>query len=306
MTTATLPKNYKQSATERQDIHQQVTDTIIQQLEDGVVPWHKPWNGAESRMLALPKNHTTTKKYRGINILLLWASSIKNQFLTDDWGSFKQWQEKKESVRKGEKGSLIVYYDTFEKEVEGEIKEIPFLKKSFVFNRCQLVSYDPAENVKLLNETSLVERIEKVDAFIKNTSAVIVNQDLQAAYDPAADQILMPLPEAFNDTPSSTATEGYYATLSHELIHWTGHEKRMARNMGKKYGDRNYANEELVAELGGAFLCAEFGISVADKGNPAAYINHWLKVLKENKHCVLTAASEASKAVDYLQTLQPT
>lgn len=293
-------------ASTRRDIHQEVTDTIIQQLEAGTVPWHQPWNGAESRIMAMPKNFTTGKKYRGINILLLWTSALKRQFLTDDWGSFKQWQEKKEAVRKGEKGSMIVYYDTMEREVDGEQKKIPFLKKSVVFNRCQLASYNPAvEHEHLLNETSLVERIEQVDKFVTNTAAIVEHQGFRACYVPSEDKIIMPYQEAFNDTDVCTATEGYYSTLLHEITHWTANPKRLNRTFGKKFGDKQYATEELVAEFGTAFMCAEFGISVADKGNAAAYIAHWLKVLKENKQCVLTAASEASKAVDFLQTLQP-
>ncbi|ACU63741.1 ArdC family protein [Chitinophaga pinensis] len=292
-----------QTTFNRRDIHQQVTDTIIQQLEKGVIPWQKPWNGAENRLMALPKNLTTGKKYRGVNILLLWTSAFNNEFLTDEWGSFLQWQDKKEAVRKGEKGTMIVYFDTLEKEEDGELKKIPFLKQSVVFNRCQLASYDSAaENPNLLNDTSLVERIEQVDKFVTNTSAVIENLGFGAFYDRDDDKITMPYKEAFNNTEHCTATEGYYSALLHELTHWTGNSKRIDR----KFGDNVYATEELVAELGAAFMCAEFGINVAEKSNTAAYIDYWLNVLKDNKHCLLTAASEASKAVDFLQGLQPT
>lgn len=294
------------TATTRRDIHQQVTDTIIQQLEAGTIPWQQSWNGAESRIMNMPKNFTTGKKYRGVNILLLWTSAFNREFLTDDWGSFKQWQEKKEVVRKGEKGSMIVYYDTLKKEVDGEIKKIPFLKTSVVFNRSQLASYDPAiENKNLLNETSLVERIDQVDTFVANTAATVEHKDLRAGYIRTEDKIFMPLPEAFNNTETGTATEGYYSALLHELTHWTGNPKRLDRTFGKKFGDHAYATEELVAELGAAFMCAEFGITAAQKENHAAYIDYWLKVLRDNKHCLLTAASEASKAVDFLQGLQP-
>lgn len=294
-----------QTTSNRRDIHQHVTDTIIQQLEKGVIPWQKPWNGPENRLMALPRNLTTGKKYRGANILLLWTSSFNNQLFTDDWASFLQWQDKKEVVRKGEKGTMIVYFDTFEKEVEGKQEKIPFLKQSFVFNRCQLASYDfAAENPNLLNETSLVERIKKIDKFVTNTSAAIENNGFRAYYDKNDDKLIMPYKEAFNDTQNCTATEGYYSTLLHELTHWTGHPKRLDRKFGKKHGDNAYATEQLVGELGAAFLCAEFGIAIAEKGNTAAHINYWLEVLNENKHCLLTAASEASKAVDYLQGLQ--
>jgi antirestriction protein ArdC len=116
----------------------------------------------------------------------------------------------------------------------------------------------------------------------------------------------MPYREFFLNTNACTATEGYYSVLLHELTHWTGAKPRLERINNKKFGDENYATEELVAELGNAFLCAEFDIGILPKGNPASYIDHWLKVLKDNKQCIFTAASAASAAVDYLQALQPT
>lgn len=294
-----------QATNARRDIHQQVTDTIIQQLEKGTVPWHKPWKGDDNRMFSIPKNYTTGNKYRGINILLLWSSAIAHDYPIQEWGSFKQWQDKKEAVRKGEKGSMIVYYDTMEKEVDGETKKIPFLKSSVVFNRSQLASYESAEKEETLNAVSLVERIKEVDSFINHTGAHVEHKDYTACYIPSQDKILMPPPEAFIDTEGHTATEGYYSTLLHELTHWTGSKDRLNREKGKKFGDENYATEELVAELGAAFMCAEFEITATIKTDHASYIASWLKALKDNKHCIITAASEASKAVTLLQDLQP-
>lgn len=200
---------------------------------------------------------------------------------------------------------MIVYYDTIEKEESGEIKKIPFLKSSVVFNRCQLASYEPTESDSIQNELSLVERIASVDAFIANTGAEIKHTGSRACYIPSADKISMPFTEAFIDTETSTATEGYYSTFLHELTHWAGSTTRLNRQKGKKFGDENYATEELIAELGAAFMCAEFDITATTKTDHASYIASWLKALKDNKHCVITAASEASKAVAYLQELQP-
>lgn len=299
--TATAPEKVT-----RRDIHQQVTDTIIRQLENGTVPWHKPWSGNPDRVLSIPQNFTTGKNYRGINILLLWASSLEKEYTTDEWASLKQWNEKKEYIRKGEKGSLIVYYDTLEKEVEGEVKHIPYLKSSYVFNRCQLASYDPAQPTnENAPKENLVERIYNIESFIGNTNAIVEHHGSRAFYHPKADKIVMPLPESFTDSEVCSATEGYYCTLLHELIHWSGHSSRLDRQGGKKFGDKDYATEELVAELGAAFLCSEFNIETAEKGNHASYIDHWLNVLKENKHCLITAASEASKSCDFLMKLQP-
>lgn len=288
----------------RRDIHQQVTDTIIHQLEAGTVPWQQPWQGNGNRLLGIPENFTTGKKYRGINILLLWCSSLNHDFVTQEWASFKQWQEQRECIRKGEKGTMIVYYDTIEKDVDGELKEIPFLKASYVFNRCQLASYQPPVKQESNLDRPLFEIIYPVEAFIENTKAIIEHNDSSACYIPSADKISMPFRENFITTETCTATEGYYSTLMHELTHWTGHPQRLNRQKHKKFGDQSYALEELVAEFGAAFLCAEFEMAIADKGDHASYIDHWLKVLKENKHFLFTAASEASKAVGYLRDLQ--
>jgi antirestriction protein ArdC len=290
----------------RRDIHQQVTDIIIKQLEKGTVPWHKPWKGEDTKAFDLPYNGITKNHYRGINIVLLWSSAIEKQYASAEWGTFKQWADKKEMIRKGEKGSMIVYYDTIEKEEDDEIRKIPFLKTSYVFNRCQLNSYQPSEK-EGTNEPrpSLVERIQTVDDFIGNTKAIIEHGQRGACFSPNEDKIYMPVTEAFVDTESCTATEGYYSTLLHELVHWSGTPNRLDRTKGKKFGDQNYATEELVAELGAAFLCTEYNIATAEKGDHASYIAGWLKVLKDNKHCIITAASEASKAVHYLKGLQP-
>jgi antirestriction protein ArdC len=293
----------QQSSIQRMDIHQTVTDTIIRQLESGTVPWHQPWTGGNTTALQIPQNKTTGKQYRGINILLLWTAMQNKKLTTHEWASFKQWQAKGETIRKGEKGTMIVYYDTLEVEQDNELKKIPFLKYSLVFNRSQLVNYQP-DDITTPTATSIVERIAAADTFVHNTNAVIQHHDGGACYIPSSDRVMMPFTDRFIDTPNCTATEGYYAALMHELTHWTGSKGRLHRNVGKKFGDKYYAEEELVAELGAAFLCAGFGIATPGHEHNASYIDHWLKVLKENKHAVITAASEASKAVDYLHGLQ--
>ncbi len=288
----------------RKDIYQQTTDTILRLLESGTVPWQKPWID-DGCAFAMPRNYTTGRHYNGINILLLWSSMFEQKFTTCEWASFKQWQAKKESIRKGEKGTLIVFCDTFEKEVDGEVKDIPFLKSSVVFNRCQLAGYDPKQ-IKPANEAlSLVEKINVVDDFITNTEATVIHSGSLAYYCPSTDTIYLPAPDHFQASTTCSATESYYFTLLHELTHWTGSTKRLDRIKGKRFGDEDYAIEELVAELGSAFLCAQFDICAAVHDDHAAYIAHWLKALKENKQFIFKAASEASKAVEYLQTLQP-
>lgn len=288
----------------RQDVQQLVTDTIIQQLEEGTIPWQKPWTGGNPIPFSLPKNCVTDKGYRGVNILLLWSASIKHNYQSSEWASFKQWGEKNEMIRKGEKGNFIVYYDTFDREVDGEIQKIPYLKTYYVFNKCQLASYVPEENIQPDHVPCLIEKIDIVDQFLENTKAAILPHDGGACYKPMEDKIYMPYMEQFANTATCTATEGFYSTLLHELTHWTGAKHRLDRTKSKKFGDDNYAVEELIAEFGAAFLCAGFGIATLEKGDHAGYIESWLKVLKENKQILFTAASEASKAIDYLYTLQ--
>lgn len=290
----------------RRDIHQEVTNTILTQLEKGTIPWHQPWQGGSSKgFFDLPYNAVSSNYYQGINIILLWCANINKNFNNAEWATFKQWSEKNETIRKGEKGSMIVYYDVIEKEEDNEIKKIPFLKSYHVFNRCQLNSYEPQEEQPKEDVIPLVQRVEIVDSFVENTQAVIEHGKDGAFYHPSEDKIYMPSVEAFHETATCTATEGYYSTLLHELVHWSGAEKRLNRTKGKKFGDNVYAVEELIAELGAAFLCAEFDIATTEKGDHANYIASWLKVLKDNKNCIITAASEASKAVNYMKQLTP-
>ncbi|MBS1509385.1 MAG: DUF1738 domain-containing protein [Bacteroidetes bacterium] len=288
----------------RTDVHQQVTDTIIKQLEAGTIPWQQSWNSSQAS-LKLPKNGVTQNRYRGVNILLLWGAASEKKFTSQEWASFKQWNSKNETVKKGEKGNLIIYTDTFEKEVDGEIKKIPFLKHSIVFNRCQLASYVPTETQPEENPQTLVEKIDSVENFVANTFADIDHHDGDAYYSPLQDKVYMPLASSFIDTKTCSATENYYSVLLHELTHWTGNSKRLNRQIRNKFGDHAYAEEELVAELGAAFLNAEFEITSPEKPNHASYIANWLKVLKDNKDFIISAASEASKAVDYMRHLQP-
>jgi len=295
----------------RRDIHQQVTDTIIQQLKNGTIPWHQPWqthqkdNPVAPIAFKIPHNFTTGNKYRGINIVLLWTAAVNNGFSTSEWASYKQWQDRKEQVKGGEKGTMIVYYDTFEKEVEGELAKIPFIKSSHVFNRSQLASYQPEEQPTLTVVKPSFEKIAHVEEFVANTKAIIEHKKPEAYYSRTLDLINMPKPELFIDTNTHTAKEGYYSTLLHELTHWSGAPNRLNRTKGKRFGDQNYAAEELVAELGAAFMCAELDIMPTIKGDHASYIDGWLKVLKDDKQLIFSAASEASKAVDYMQGLQP-
>ncbi|MCX6315966.1 MAG: zincin-like metallopeptidase domain-containing protein [Bacteroidetes bacterium] len=282
--------------TVRKDIHQQITDTILKQLEAGTVPWQQGWT-TKSTAHCLPQNAITGKHYRGINIVLLWCASNEHKFTSHQWASFKQWSSVGQSIRKGEKGNMIVFTDTFEKEVDGEIKKIPFLKYSVVFNRSQLAKPDSEE---IQPPESKVFQIDAVERFVSNTNALIKHHDGDAYYRITEDTIYLPHRENFIDAGKCSATENYYSTLMHELTHWTGHESRLNRKIKNKFGSAAYAEEELIAELGAAFLTAEFGITMPEKSNSADYIANWIKVLKENKQFVVSAANEAGEVVKYL------
>ncbi len=300
-TTTPVPANDTQPRT---DLYQKVTDTIMQHLEAGTTPWQKPWLGGEVMPFRMPKNTQSHKHYNGINILLLWCSSFAQDFTSHEWGSFRQWKQQNESIRKGEKGTMVVYYDMMEKEEAGEIRKIPFLKSYVVFNRCQLSSYQPDADM-VLPSKPLAARLEHVENYVVNTKAVIRHKGKQTCFIPSKDEIHLPKKEAFIDTEHCTATENYYSTLLHELVHWSGHTSRLGRSFGNRFGDYTYAAEELVAELGAAFLCSELEITRQPSKDHANYIANWLTALKNNKYLVTAAANTASKAVDYLRHLQP-
>lgn len=302
----TNTSNQNSEQTFRKDIQQTVTDTIVEQLEKGTIPWQKPWAEKLSAPFELPKNAATNSHYNGINIVLLWTSVLKNSFTTQHWASFNQWKAKNQYVRKGEKGTLVVYYDTYEKEIDNEVQKIPYLKHYYVFNKSQLEGYNPEEQFAYSEDQPVfAERIDEVDQFVEATEAIIESHDGGAIYRPKDDKILMPYFENFKDTFGCTAQEGFYSTLFHELGHWTGAKHRLDRLNHKKFGDKNYAAEELTAEFTSAFLSSGFGLATLEKGDHAAYIENWLKVLKDDKTILFTASSAASKAVDYLMKLQP-
>jgi antirestriction protein ArdC len=289
------------------DLYARITDRIIATLETGVRPWLQPWSTehcAEQRPL-LPLRHNGTP-YRGINILLLWGDALDKGFTRITWMTYKQAEELGGQVRKGEHGSLVVYADRFTKTETGASgeetsRDIAFLKSYTVFNVEQIdglparFTEPPAPRG---DPTRTVDLIAAAETFFAGTGADIRHGGAKAFYAPACDRIQLPPPEAFRDA------ESYTATKAHELIHWTGHPSRTAREFGKRFGDQAYAFEELVAELGAAFLCAELAITPEPREDHAAYLAHWLKVMKADKRAIVSAAAHAQRALDFLQGLQ--
>ncbi len=272
-------------------IAQEVTDRILDQLKAGVCPWKQPWTGGTGSSL-MPVNHVTDRAYSGVNVLLLWIRAQDAGYSTNRWVTYKQAQQAGGNIRKGEKGVRVVFVSTFERETQNGPERVPFLKSFTVFNvaQCDGLSLsvdEPRESV------SQHERDEDAEGFIRTTGATIHHGEGRAYYRQLTDSIMIPDFETF------TSASAYYATVFHELGHWTGAPARLDRQFGKRFGDDAYAAEELVAELTSAFCCAELGVQ--NTGADAAYIAHWVKFLTDHSTAILTAASKASKALEYLR-----
>ena len=252
-----------------------------------------------------PTNVASKKAYRGVNILALWAASEQRGFGSGIWGTYRQWAEAGAQVRKGEKSSYVVFYK--EIEIAGEANDQGDDKRLFaratpVFAAEQVEGYD----LPVIDNPTPMEPIVAADAFVIATGAAIAHGGTRAYYRSSTDSIQLPPREAFIGTATSTSAEAYYSTLLHELTHWTSHEQRCNRQLGKRFGDNAYAMEELVAELGAAFLCSEIGVTAQPRVDHAQYLASWLSVLKADKRAIFTAASKASEATAFLGGLQPT
>jgi len=290
--------------TERQDVYTRITGQIISSLEQGVRPWIKPWSAENAAgRITRPLRHNG-QAYSGINMLMLWCAAVENGFTAPIWMTFKQAFELNAHVRKGEKGSLVVYANTITKtEDDGEghdvEREIPFMKGYTVFNVEQIEGLPEIYYSRIEPKGTGPERIAHAEAFFAKTGADIRTRGSRAYYAIEADYIAMPPIESSRDA------ESFYATLAHESTHWTRHASRLEREFGRKaWGDEGYAREELVAELGAAFLCCDLGLTPEVRDDHASYIATWLEVLKNDKRAIFQAASYAQRAVAYLHQLQ--
>lgn len=294
------------TSTEKQDVYTRVTNRILADLEKGVRPWMKPWSGENAAASIIrPLKHNGIP-YQGINILMLWGAAIERGYASPTWMTFNQAKKLGGYVRRDETGSLSVFSDTLTKtgtneDGEEEERSFRYMKANIVFNVEQIDGlpaqyYGKPEPIT----TPAAQRIEHAERFFAATGANIRHGGNSACYAPHTDHIQMPPFEAFTDA------ESHAATLAHELTHWTKHPSRLNRDLGRKaWGDEGYAREELVAELGAAFLCADLAITPEIREDHAAYIGHWLKVLKNDKRAIFSAAAQAQKATDYLKSLQP-
>jgi len=281
---------------ERFDIHQHLTDRIVAAIEAGAGSWQMPWHRGSGGKH--PVNIASGNKYRGVNVLGLWVEAQVNGYGSHVWGTFRQWGAAGATVRKGQKASYVVFYKEIEvvddEQDENDSKRRLFARATPVFNADQV---DGFGNPTL--ETP-VEGIENADAFVARTGATIIHGGSRACYVPSLDEIRMPERASFMGSATSTATEAYYSTVLHELTHWTAPSHRCGRDLSGRFGSEAYAMEELVAELGAAFLSAELGITVEPRPDHAQYLAHWLNVLKADKRAIFTAASKAAEAAAFL------
>lgn len=293
--------------TQKFDVHQVITDKIVTAIEnagDFKLPWIRDKGGSFAR----PVNVVSQNPYNGVNILSLWISSMTNDYPSNIWGTYRQWLSKDCQVRKGEKSSIVVFYKTYEVDEtnpetgQTEQGERMVARASRVFNAAQVDGFAiPAED---LPEDPSFTPIFKAEAFAKDTGAIIEEGGDEACFIPSADLIRMPERRRFVGTDTTSPAEGFYSTLFHELVHWSGAKSRLDRDLGSRFGSEERAMEELIAELGAAFLCSDIGISQELRTDHARYIKTWLKVLKDDKKAIFTAASQASKATAWLTSLR--
>jgi len=289
-------------------IHQQVTDSIIALLERGTLPWRQMWKTTGRSTSQVPANLITQRPYRGVNRIILWASALSKGYPTHAWATYRQISQARGHVCKGERGTHVVLYrpyvprdqaqagDSVEQERNATGEATIWLMRSFtVFNAAQCAG--------LRNTATPVEppadAIPAARQFLASVQANVQHGGDRAFYSPSDDRIQLPSFDAF------TGPEAYYATSLHEHVHWTGHASRLNRlDKGAAYGGEAYAFEELTAELGAAFLCADLTIR-GDQEHHASYLQSWLTVLKQDPKALFKAAADANRATDFLDRLQP-
>jgi antirestriction protein ArdC len=310
------PRTYDQLKP-KLDVHEAITAKIVAAIKAGAgefqMPWHRP-----GVAFTIPRNALTENQYRGSNVLSLWIDADEKKFEHQVWATYKQWEELGAQVRKGEKGSLIVKYgEWIPKDARDDAKRDGgddedsakrlYAKAAYVFNVQQVDGFavEPA-----VPRPDLTKRLDHADAFIAATGAEFREGGQRAFYrhrgpNGEGDFIQMPERNLFTGTATSSPTESYEATRLHELGHWTGAKHRLDREFAQRFGDQAYAFEELVAELSAAYLCAGLDITNTPRADHAQYIANWLQVLKGDTKAIFTAASLATRAVDYLYGLQP-
>jgi antirestriction protein ArdC len=278
-------------------IYEMVTEKVLAAIEStGELPWRKPWTTYADGSI-FPRNLVTGRFYSGINVVLLGTQYYESPF----WLTIKQCGDIGGRVRKGEKGSMIIYWKLLERKVEKEGKEkterVPLIRYSTVFNSSQCEGITVPELSKI--QRTDAEKLEACESMLDRYSEgprMEYNRQ-RAAYDPVTDTVMIP------GLASFLSSEGYYSTMFHELVHSTGHVGRLNRFTSPenfRFGSEEYGKEELIAEIGASFLCAETGIVPRTIENSLGYVKRWAEVIKANPKLVVEAASQAQKAVDLI------
>ncbi len=300
----TKPSN----TSDRFDVYEAITNQIIAAIESGTgdvqMPWHRAGGSIER-----PVNVESKRAYRGVNTVALWASAHCQQFDHGLWGTYRQWQERGAQVRKGEKSSVIIFYRDLEPSDQDNASNDDRGSRAFIARASRVFNVAQVDGFTIEAPVANVDRVEPsiaAEALIASTHAKISIGGDRAFYNRTSDMITMPDRARFIGTKSSTPTEAWYSTLLHELTHWSGAEHRMERTFGERFGDDAYAMEEMVAELGAAFLCGDLGITLEPRPDHADYIGHWLRILKADRKAIFTAASAANKASEFLMTFSQT
>jgi antirestriction protein ArdC len=280
----------------KRDLYSEVSARIIAELQKGAAPWIKTWSATPGANT--PCNALTNRPYSGCNVILLWMA--RAGYRTPRFLTFRQALELGGHVRKGERGTKVYFVKQLEIKEDADdnspTRLVPMLREYTVFNVDQCDGLpDSVSTGRPMRVRNPDTRDDLADQFLRSTGADIREGHGEAYYVPSRDFISMPAFEAFK------AADHFYRTVFHELTHWSGHKSRLDRNLKNRFGSRNYAVEELIAELGAAFLCAEFGFD-GDVRN-AGYIASWIELLKADKRAFFTACSHASKAADYLRGL---
>jgi antirestriction protein ArdC len=276
-------------------LFERITAQIVAAIESGPgryeMPWHR-WGGA----LGQPINAITGRPYRGANVLQLWLTAELEGYPCGRWATLRQWSAAGGKVRKSERATPVVFWKTTtatSDKPDDEADPAPRLigRCYYLFNEAQVENVQPREHVSRLSPD---QRIAAAESFIAATGADIRHGGDRALYSPASDQICLPNFEQFRDPL------GYYAVASHELVHWSGAKHRLDRELGGRFGAHSYAAEELVAEIGAAFIAAQLGLTLKPRDDHASYVSSWLQVLRNDSRAILTAAAKAQEAVDYL------
>ena len=292
-----IKKTAKQKAKEKaiqnqEDKFQKITDEVIKMLETSEGTFELPWHNLKGT--GVPINIVTKKPYRGMN--RFWLTLATMHLNNSNFASYKQWQDKKRQVKQGERGYEIVYYKPTTWKVKNEAgeeeeKSTALLRFSVVFNETQLDDY---EKPKEEERESVVEEVWRAEEIVEALKPDIEDGAGGAFYRPNEDKIYLPSVEMFK------STEQYYATLLHELTHWTGHKTRCDRPIRNNYGSKEYAKEELIAELGSSFLCQDLGVTNYLREDHVQYLKSWLGALKDDKKFIFKAAAKAQQAVEWI------